>query len=123
MRFFHLQNNTKDHLRLRVVAHSDSEADQRRKLCVRDAVLPLFAQYPPNLSAVLATARAIDPTARLRAGRLCFGGYRSPAVQLTLGQGAGHNWWGIVFESACLPEEEWHFESWFVNLFRKWGWI
>ncbi len=115
--------------RLRVVANSDDETDQMTKLRVRDAVLPTALQIPFHLRAVARAAREIDPTARVRRGALRFCGRSSAAVQVTLGAGKGHNWWGILYPTAVgLPAVEAgegavHFESWFITLFRRWGWI
>jgi len=121
MRFFCFKNQE---LRLRVVAHSDSEGDQARKRKVCDAVLPLALRQPFDMTDIRAAARRIDPTARVRYGRLRFGGYYSPAIEVTLGAGAGHNWWGVLYPEAMnLQEGPVQFESWLAKLLRGWGWI
>ncbi len=110
--------------RLRVIANSDSAADQSKKLCVRDAVLSLARRWPAPLAPVRRAARAIDPTARVRRGNLAFGGYASPAIEIRLGRAAGHNWWGVLFPAQGVPAgEAAQFESWFVMILKKWGWI
>ncbi|MCL1965235.1 MAG: stage II sporulation protein R [Firmicutes bacterium] len=110
-------------LRLRVIAHSDEKPDQLAKLRVRDGVLPLAARRPLDLDAIQAAAREVEPSARVRFGCFTFGGYASPAVEITLGAGLGHNWWGILYPDAMDTETPAQFESWFLNLLRKWGWI
>ncbi len=121
MRFFLLRNMA---LRLRVVGASDTEADQSTKLRVRDAILPVARKTPFSVRAIACTARDVDPTARVRVGLLRFGGYCSPAVQVTLGAGAGHNWWGILYPQASgIGEDPVEFDSWLLKLLRSWGWI
>ena len=120
-------------VRLHVTANSDSTADQTVKLQVRDAVLAeseavlagaktaaeaarMLEQALPRLEAaaqaVLArqclayTAQASMETAyfdtrtyldvTLPAGRY-------PAVKIRLGEGAGQNWWCVMFPPLCLP--------------------
>lgn len=130
-------------LRLRVVARSDDPADQADKLLVRDAVLaaltPRLADCADLALAEARTAEALPDLAAaagealreagteipltLRLGReacplraydtfaLPAGEYESLTV--TLGEGAGQNWWCVVFPPLCLaaagegPEEGW----------------
>lgn len=113
----------KNVLRLRVVANSDTPQDQAVKLRVRDAVLPIALQTPDNLCAIETAARKIDPSACARRGFLRFDGFKSDAVQVTLGAGAGHNWWGLLYPSAVGLEEDVSFESWIINLLKGWGWL
>jgi len=120
MRFFCPYQNT---LRLRVVANSDSPEDQAIKCQVRDAVLPLALCRPLALGPIQSAASRIDPSARARLGFPRMGGYRSPTLQITLGAGAGRNWWGILYPGAMGAEAPVHFESWILTLLRKWGWI
>jgi len=110
-------------LRLRVIAHSDGVKEQEMKGLVRDAVLPLALRRPLDMAAIRETAKRIDPTAVARYGRLYFGGYRSPAVEIKLGAGAGRNWWGILYPEAMEADGPVRFESWILTLLRKWGWI
>ena len=119
-------------VRLHVLANSDSEADQALKLKVRDAVLaaadglldgvtdPAAAvervsaqlphlkaaaaacieehgySYPVNveLTEMYFTTRTYD------AGTLPAGRYQ--ALRVTIGEGAGHNWWCVVYPPLCL---------------------
>ena len=117
-------------LRLRVVAESDSAADQADKLLVRDAVLrtlqPLLAdcgsleevraaasEALPQLARAAGNAlgdRAVPLTLRLGAEDCPLRQYEDftlPAGQyetltVTLGSGEGHNWWCVVFPPLCL---------------------
>lgn len=110
---------SRDVVRVHVVANSDSEADQRLKLRVRDAVLAQLRDVPrEELEAALPglreTARTVleengeDSRAAISLGRERFGkttsvdGVSLPAgsyetLRLTIGDGAGHNWWGVLF--------------------------
>ena len=110
---------SRDVVRVHVVANSDSEADQRLKLRVRDAVLAELRDVPrEKLEAALPglreTAQAVleengdDSRAAVSLGRERFGkttsvdGVSLPAgsyetLRLTIGEGAGHNWWGVLF--------------------------
>lgn len=120
-------------LRLHVVANSDSPEDQAVKLKVRDAVLSEAAGYCKaydemqqasnalclHLQAVQAAANRVlrengfaetakvqitdshFPTRRYDGFTLPAGKYRT--LRVTLGEGAGENWWCVVFPSLCLP--------------------
>lgn len=115
-------------LRLHVVGASDSAQDQAVKLAVRDAVL---ARATPLLEGVedREEARAIleeNLPALARAGAETAGvavsaalaedvwfptkhytGFSLPAgrytaLQITVGEGQGRNWWCVVFPPLCL---------------------
>ena len=115
-------------LRLHVVGASDSAQDQAVKLAVRDAVL---AQATPLLEGVedREKARAIleeNLPALARAGAETAGvavsaalaedvwfptkhytGFSLPAgrytaLQITVGEGRGRNWWCVAFPPLCL---------------------
>lgn len=119
-------------LRLHVVANSDSEEDQALKLLARDAVLELASQLLDGVSdraraeeilsahldeLALAGAEALAaqgcadgvtaeiadqwfPTREYAAFSLPAGQYR--ALRITIGAGAGRNWWCVVFPPLCL---------------------
>jgi len=123
-------------LRLHVVANSDSEADQTLKLAVRDAVLSEAAhwcqdagdlqeanvQICTHLESITDAAQhTVDesgytdqvtatvteeffPTRQYENFLLPAGRYR--ALRVVIGQGAGHNWWCVVFPALCLPAVE-----------------
>ena len=119
-------------LRLHVVANSDSEGDQARKLLVRDAVLArasavldgvdgreqaeaLLAPRLDELAQAGADALArtgnYDPVSVTLADQWFptkeYDGFSLPAGQyralrVTIGAGEGRNWWCVVFPPLCL---------------------
>ena len=119
-------------LRLHVVANSDSQGDQARKLLVRDAVLSRASQLldgaDDRQSAEAALAPHLDELAQAGADALARTGNHDPvavtladqwfptkeydgfslpagqyrALRVTIGAGAGHNWWCVVFPPLCL---------------------
>ena len=126
------QHLASDLIRLHVIAVSDAEAEQTLKLRVRDAVLgclrPLLsaaadadaahALLEQALPAVKAAAEAVSegravsvtlgpedyPLRRYGGFRLPAGRYES--LRVTLGAGAGHNWWCVIFPTLCLEAAE-----------------
>ncbi|MBQ6431092.1 MAG: stage II sporulation protein R [Oscillospiraceae bacterium] len=115
-------------VRLHVVANSDSEEDQRQKLAVRDAVLPVIgeltarcadavqarevlAAHLPQIQAAAQTAsggREVTasltneafPTRYYDTFTLPAGTY--PSLRIRIGAAQGHNWWCVVFPSLCF---------------------
>ena len=122
-----------DTLRLHVQAGSDSPADQRLKLQVRDAVLTeaaaVFADCTDARAACRAARAAIPRFQRAAERTAARAGSRTPVrVQLTsmsfpttqyrqfslppgpyralrveLGRAHGHNWFCVLYPSLCLP--------------------
>ena len=122
-----------DTLRLHVLANSDSAADQRLKLAVRDAILAKYgavfaaAQNErdaariarnnlPGVQALAAkTLRAAGSSADVRVSveRAWFAttqydGFTLPAgtyeaLRVELGAAAGHNWFCVMYPPLCLP--------------------
>ena len=118
-------------IRLHVLAESDSEEDQAKKLCARDAVLALLA---PELEGVKSreeaetVIRRLTPAIRLAAEKAAgtqaavqlsreyyptrrYGTFSLPAGQyfslrVTLGQGLGHNWWCVVYPPLCAQSAQ-----------------
>ena len=120
-------------IRLHVIANSDSEADQAVKLRVRDEVLreaetrlasctsreeagEALRNAIPSLTRTAAETLeqcGCEAPVRVSLGKVWYstryaGSYALPAGEYTslrviLGEGAGHNWWGILFPSLCLP--------------------
>ena len=82
---------------IRIIARDDSWAAQMEKFQFRDEILPLLPENPRELPRKIreiqqnyACRIEIQPWAP--AGKvLC------PAVCITLGEGRGHNWWGVLF--------------------------
>ena len=115
-------------LRLHILANSDSEADQALKLRVRDALLPLFGAAPTYEDArafvldhgaallevceAVLRARPVAYGVQLLLGvsefpDRVYGGVLFPAgaydaLQIVLGEGAGHNWWCVLFPPLCI---------------------
>ena len=119
-------------LRLHVVANSDSEGDQARKLLVRDAVLARASQLLEGVDdrqeAEAILAPHLDELAQAGAEALArtgshdqvsaaltgqwfptkeYDGFALPAgqyraLQVTIGAGEGRNWWCVVFPPLCL---------------------
>ncbi len=121
-------------IRLHVVANSDSVEDQNLKLLVRDAVIASLRQaladvrdteqakeyLQENLSklqelanktldaagsaqqAVVTLCREGFPTRQYDTFSLPAGIYE--ALRVTIGDGAGKNWWCVVFPSLCVPQ-------------------
>ena len=119
-------------LRLHVVANSDSDEDQARKLLVRDAVLAKAEQLLDGVDhrrdAEAALAPHLDELAQAGADALArtgaadsvtatltdqwfptkeYDGFSLPAGQyralkITIGAGEGRNWWCVVFPPLCL---------------------
>lgn len=128
-------------LRLHVLAHSDKEADQALKLKVRDAVVAEASGMLDGVTdkkTALATVRRMLPrltetaqacvlaagysypvraelcemyftTRTYETGTLPAGVYS--ALRVTIGEGAGRNWWCVVYPSMCLSaagnRDEW----------------
>lgn len=120
-------------IRLHVIANSDSEADQALKLRVRDRVLVLtedilrqsgdmeearqrLTEALPRLQQTAAEEIAAQgsrytvsagleetefPTREYDGFALPSGEYL--ALRVVIGEGAGKNWWCVVFPSLCLP--------------------
>lgn len=117
-------------IRLHVVANSDSDADQAVKLCVRNAVLreaqralsgasdakqailtdlpALEAAANAELrrqgsgdTACVSFRRELFPTRDYDTFSLPSGVYQS--LRVTIGEGAGRNWWCVMFPPLCLP--------------------
>ena len=123
----------RDVVRLHVVANSNGAEDQAVKLLVRDAVLEEAARWYQgagsmeeassrlctHLQSIAGAARQVlgeqgvgysataqmtemyFPTRDYADFRLPAGRYRT--LRVTLGEGAGKNWWCVVFPSLCLP--------------------
>ena len=128
-------------VRLHVVAASDSEEDQRLKLRVRDAILESLqsdmekltdveaakAYLRENLpkiervaNRVLREAGCTDPAAASLAveefSTRVYDTFSLPAgiydtLRITIGEGAGHNWWCVTFPGLCIPATSEGFEA------------
>lgn len=123
--FFQARQNelAENIIRLHVVADSDDEAEQRIKLMVRDELLSLIEPKLEQCSSA-AQAREMISSCLPEIERVAAGaasgrrvsasfseesfprregeGYSLPAgkymsLRVTLGEGDGHNWWGVIF--------------------------
>ena len=118
-------------IRLHVLAESDSEEDQARKLRVRDAVLAVLSDaltgansYEDAAQAVRSLLPAIEEAAGEAAQGACsvraelgreeypvryYEGFSLPAGEYTslrviLGEGKGQNWWCVLFPQLCTAQ-------------------
>ena len=131
----HAEVLTPELFRLQVIAESDSDADQALKLQVRDAMIEcahqLFAQAEDADDAyclAIQNQRAFEQAAAQvvsEAGADCeicvevgefdfpdriYGGVVVPAgtyraLRVRLGEGAGHNWWCVLYPTLCRIDE------------------
>jgi len=122
-----------DVLRMHVIANSDSDEDQALKLKVRDAVLERGAElFDGTVTADEAKAKIEPQKAELEAAARevieredydypvsvnvvneyfatrCYGDLTMPAgrytaVKVVIGEGAGHNWWCVMYPAMCIP--------------------
>ena len=82
---------------IRIIARDDSWTAQMEKVQFRDEILPLLPENPRELP------RAIREIQRNYACQIEIrpwapeGKALYPTVYITLGEGRGHNWWGVLF--------------------------
>lgn len=122
-------------LRFHVIAKSDSENDQRRKLLVRDSVgawMELKLQHAKdradceqiideNMDQIRAVAeQTLEQDGEAEQVRVqlanvefpdkVYGDYTFPAgtyraLQIIIGDGEGHNWWCVLYPNLCFSSE------------------
>lgn len=120
-------------LRLHILANSDSDEDQQLKLNVRDELLEyteeLFSGCRNKEEAVRKAGEHIGDIQCFAQNSVRKHGYDYPvqayvtnmsfdtrvyddvtmpaghydAVRIVIGEGAGHNWWCVLFPALCLP--------------------
>jgi len=124
-----------DMIRLHVIARSDSEADQRVKLAVRDGLLCAFGEtlqaggYTEATTAIeenLVDIQQVAQSAARALGemgdvRVDFGSHAFPArmyhdtlvpageyqaLRVVIGEGEGRNWWCVVYPALCLADAD-----------------
>lgn len=123
-----------DCIRLHVIANSDREADQAVKHLVRDAILDRYgdvfassgdtAETERTISASLPAITSIAQTVLNENGMSCgvsseYGVFSFPtrqygdallpageyrALRVVLGEGAGANWWCVLFPPLCVHD-------------------
>lgn len=118
-------------VRLHILANSDGEEDQARKLAVRDAILATYGEElncPDRAAAeehILSLMPAIKKTAEdtlathgcpdtvkisfseeryptRNYGELQFPAGVYPSLRIVIGEGEGQNWWCVLFPPLCL---------------------
>lgn len=132
---------SEDVIRLHVVANSDSAEDQALKLLVKDAVVEKLEEMmgsvqnaeeakaflSENLNQIreiaeqqirqvglsdevtVALTQEIFDTRTYETFSLPAGVYES--LRIVIGNGAGENWWCVVFPSLCMPQESLEVEA------------
>lgn len=126
----HAVSNTQNILRLHVIANSNSAQDQAVKLAVRDSILSIMPQTAskPDAAGVIKAngntlyqaartaleAQGLDYGVQLKLGSAAFpdktyGDVLYPAgeydaLQVILGDGAGRNWWCVLFPPLCIVD-------------------
>ena len=142
-----------DLVRIHILAHDDSERQQAVKLRVRDAILEAFTPLLQKAESAADAARIVerhldlaqetaektlqeenDPLqVRVEFGTFDFpervyGGQVVPAgeyraLRILLGDGAGKNWWCVMYPPLCFSGEdvtgEVHFESTIAKWIKK----
>lgn len=123
-------------LRLHILANSDTEEDQRLKLCVRDALLEhseeLFGESAdleeaeeaateamPEIISIAeetlrqqgcdlpVTAQLTDMTFDERVyGNITMPAGKYRALRIEIGEAKGHNWWCVMYPPLCIPAAE-----------------
>lgn len=97
----------KDIFYIRVIAHDDTAYCQHQKILARDKLLSLLqAGYsePAQLESAL-KAEGFPATISLRIWTPQGPYAAQPTLYVTLGDGQGHNWWGIL----CADAQKWDF--------------
>ena len=127
------QTLTDQWIRIHVVANSDSREDQTLKRKVRNGILAkletgaadaqtMMADLEDRLPEIRQTAQDIllengcSDRALVARQKEAFPqrdaeGLRLPAgiyqtLRITIGEGGGHNWWGVLFPKLCYGEEQ-----------------
>ncbi len=123
-------------LRLHILANSDSEEDQRLKLCVRDALLERSGEFFGNaadledaeknaqeaMPKIIETAETVlrqqGCSSRVTASiedidfdERVYGDITMPAgkyraLRIEIGEAKGHNWWCVMYPPLCIPAAE-----------------
>ncbi len=120
-------------LRLHILANSDSDEDQRLKLCVRDALIEnsdeIFGnsdslekaeaaaeeKLPEIIDIAEKTLRSHGCCSEVRAevtdmhfDDRVYGDITMPAgdykaIRIEIGEAKGHNWWCVMYPPLCIP--------------------
>ena len=143
-----MKSQQKIAIRFRLLAHSNSAADQAMKEEIQLEIQPLIEnavnnstskeELGENLAALeptileIATSIASEQAVTLERKEALFPAKRSgfvihpqaeyDAYILTIGSGRGDNWWCALFPKICFPEEKEKKEEEKVTFF-VWEWI
>lgn len=120
-------------LRLHILANSDSDEDQRLKLCVRDALIEnsdeIFGNFDSLEKAEAAAEEKlpeiIDIAEKALRSQGCFSEVKADvtdmhfddrvygditmpagdykAIRIEIGEAKGHNWWCVMYPPLCIP--------------------
>lgn len=120
--------------RFHVLANSDSKEDQTLKMCVRESVLSYMKEHLPdtadldetktwatdNLTEICrkakqtVTEQGYDYSVRAMVcrddfpdkvyGDVTFPAGRYDALRIEIGEGAGHNWWCVLYPNLCFTD-------------------
>lgn len=129
-----LENQHEGFIRLHVIANSDTPQDQQLKLKVRDAIIG-YMKKQDQLSTVSETRHYLnthlEQLEKISEGIVASEGYDYPvsaalgiryipektygsltfpagnyeALNISIGEGCGQNWWCVLFPPLCLLEE------------------
>ena len=144
-----ISSNTKELIRIRVLANSNSEYDQKIKTEVVEIVKGEFKKILNNTEDVNVAREKISNNLDLVSNKvdkfllekkvpysstINFGiNYFPPkeyngekysegyyeSVLITLGSGEGDNWWCILFPSVCLTDSDVKYESFLKHILSK----
>lgn len=106
-------------VRLHIIADSDSEYDQRVKLCVRDEILKYARESEEfSLSEIEKISESVlEKNGAKYGARAEYGKFYFPqkeyknmilpqgeyyGVRVILGEGAGKNWWCVMYPPLCM---------------------
>lgn len=123
-------------LRLHILANSDTEEDQRLKLCVRDALLENSDEIFGNTDSLEEAEKAaeeklpeiVEIAEKTLRSQGCYNTVRAEitdmhfddrvygditmpagsyrAVRIEIGEAEGHNWWCVMYPPLCFKEGE-----------------
>ena len=104
---------------LQVIGATDLQADQEYKLLVRDWALELAAEGAGNRLESELNLRALEAgrvaNIHVQWGKFPLYGQLRQACRVTIGQGCGRNWFGLLYPETALPGEDVIYYSALIN--------